>query len=136
MSQMETEFFYGPDMLLTMPPPTMIIPSPQMLAVDHPHITADAHGCFTLILPCHEWSYMWLHQMSTHDSLPHLRVTIHCMEDYGQAFHDQHPAAAATLFIAHMMTYGYPPLLRGPPRIVPRTGFQAAIPDGQSTTPA
>ena len=112
MSQMETELLYGPDMILSMPPPTMVIPSMQMIAEDHPCMDADEHGRFTLVLPCHEWSYIWLRQMSTHDSLPHLQVSVHCMKDYGKAFNDQHPSAAAMLFIAHMVTYGYPPLLR------------------------
>ena len=112
---METEFIYGPDMALCIPEPTMVIPSAQMIAVDHPGSTPNDLGRFTVVIPCHEWSYSWLRMMATYHSLPHLHVTVHCMEDYGKAFQDQHPAAAGTLFIAHMMTYGYPPLLRRNP---------------------
>jgi hypothetical protein len=104
-------------MALCMPEPTMVIPSAQMIAVDHPRSLRDDLGRFTVVLPCHEWSYSWLRMMATCHSLPHLHVTVHCMEDYGKAFNRDagHPAAAGTLFIGHMQTYGYPPLLRRNP---------------------
>ena len=114
MTQLDSQFLYGPDMTMCIPAPTMVIPSPQMIAIDHPYITPDSNGRFTVLMPCHEWSFAWLRVMASYPSLPHLHVVMLCAIDYGTAMREQ-PSAAASLFIAHMTIYGYPPIMHAAP---------------------
>ena len=108
-ANMNWEDIEGPDFALCVPPPDMVIPSLSMLHIDHPDLT-DSH-LVSMLMPCHPWTTHWLQAMATFDSLPHIHVTVLCVDEYSQAMALSRPAALA-LFLTHMMLYGYPTIRR------------------------